>query len=89
MNTQTTEYLHISLLLGQYIILPFVLWGVNVAKRTIIRDINAYVDKRVNGKLDHLVARVDEIEKFVNLLKLLKRAELESVMNCSSIASSQ
>lgn len=65
----SADTLHTILLLGQYVLAPVAVWAAHRIKRTIVVEVNEYVDQRINGKLDRLVERVAYIEAFISKLE--------------------
>lgn len=61
MTAQTAEYVHIWLVVGQYVLFPFAFW----AARKIKHEILDYIDARINGQIVDLSDRVTRLENAV------------------------
>ena len=66
------EYVHIGLMVGQYVIIPFTIWAARSYKQSIIDTLKAHVDATIktheegeDGKFTELSARIGRIEELL------------------------
>jgi len=80
------EFIHIWLMVGQYVLVPFAAWSARAFKRSIINELKAHVDSTMathesgeSGKFEDLSSRIGRIEDILMKQGLRKVASAHRV----------